>query len=317
MASSFMTADTLSRQQGTGLARHETFGALGEPRHFSYFAAIDWSGAVGARQPGIAVAICGTGSETPTLVRPGHIWSRIDVLDWLLTDLPADTLVGLDLSTSLAFADTRAFFPGWDESPADARALWALVERICAGDPHLSASSFVDHHEASRHFRRHGNRTGDLFPPGRGRLRVTENAQREQGLSPYSNFNLVGAAQVGKSSLTGMRILHRLHGKLPLWPVDPLPDAGSVVVEIYTTLAARAAGVAKGRSKMRDGATLDAALAALGSAPHTPLPRYTDHATDALLTAAWLRTVADDEELWNPKRLDEVRQTEGWTFGIR
>ncbi len=239
------------------------------------------------------------------------------MLDWLLTDLPADTLVGLDLSTSLAFADCGAFFPGWDESPTDARTLWALVERICADEPHLAANSFVDHAEASRHFRRHGGRTGDLFPAGRGRLRVTERGQREQGLNPYSNFNLVGAAQVGKSSLTGMRMLHRLDGQLPLWPVDPLPRAGSVVVEIYTTLAARAAGVAKGRSKLRDAVALDAALTGLGGAPHAPLPRYTDHATDALLAAAWLRTVADDPALWSPKGLDAVRHTEGWTFGIR
>ena len=285
--------------------------------HFSNFVAIDWSGAVGVRQPGIAVAMCAVGNQAPALVRPGHIWSRTDVLDWLLDDLPAETLVGLDLSTSFAFADCGAFFPGWNESPADARALWALVESICADDPHLSANSFVDHPQASRHFRRHGDRTGDLFPPGRGRLRVTEGAQREQGLSPYSNFNLVGAAQVGKSSLTGMRMLHRLQGKLSLWPVDPLPGSGSVVVEIYTTLAARAAGVAKGRSKVRDAVALDSALAVLGSTPHTPLPRYTDHATDALLAAAWLRTVADDPALWSPQGIDAVRTTEGWTFGIR
>jgi hypothetical protein len=284
---------------------------------FTNFVAIDWSGAVGVRQPGIAVAVCGAGHDAPVLVRPGHIWSRDDVLDWLLNDLPANTLVGLDLSTSLAFDDCGAFFPGWAESPADARSLWALVEAVCADEPHLSANSFVDHPEASRHFRRHGGRTGDLFPAGRGRLRVTERGQREQGLSPYSNFNLVGAAQVGKSSLTGMRMLHRLQGKLPLWPVDAVPDSGSVVVEIYTTLAARAAGIAKGRSKVRDAAALDEALATLGSEPHTLLPRYTDHATDALLAAAWLRTVADEPALWSPDGIDAVRHTEGWTFGIR
>jgi hypothetical protein len=278
--------------------------------------AIDWSGAVGLRQLGIAVAMCGVGDDAPWLVRPGHIWSRTDVFDWLLRDLPPETLVGLDLSTSFAFADCGAFFPGWAESPADARALWALVERICANDPNLSAGSFVDHDQASRHFRRHGARTGDLFPPGRGRLRVTEKAQRDQGLNPYSNFNLVGAAQVGKSSLTGMRMLHRLDGKLALWPVDEVPETGSVVVEIYTTLAARAAGVAKGRSKVRDAIALDAALAVLGSGAHTSLPHYTDHATDALLAAAWLRTVADDPAMWAPETLDAVRETEGWTFGI-
>ncbi len=263
------------------------------------------------------MALCGLGHHAPVLVRPGHIWSRAEVLDWLLTELPKETLVGLDLSTSLAFADCGAFFPGWDESPADARALWALVEAVCTDEPHLSANSFVDHPDASRHFRRHGGRTGDLFPPGRGRLRVTERGQREQGLSPYSNFNLVGAAQVGKSSLTGMRMLHRLDGKMPLWPVDPLPVMGSVVVEIYTTLAARAAGIAKGRSKVRDAGALDNALAGLSSEPHLPLSRYTDHATDAVLAASWLRTVAHDPALWSPEGVDAVRQTEGWTFGIR
>lgn len=284
---------------------------------FDHFVAIDWSGAVGPRQPGIAVAICGVGNPAPLLVRPGHIWSRIDVLDWLLTDLPPNALVGLDLSTSFAFADCQAFFPGWDQSPADARGLWALVEAICADDPHLSVSSFVDHAEASRHFRRHGNRTGDLFPPGRGRLRATEHAQREQGLSPYSNFNLVGAAQVGKSSLTGMRMLHRLDGKLALWPLDPVPDNGSVVVEIYTTLAARAGGIRSGLSKVRGAVALDAVLAGLGSGPHKALDSYSDHATDALLAAAWLRSVADDKSIWHPQGLEVVRHTEGWTFGIR
>ena len=289
----------------------------GVTQRFLKFVAVDWSGAVGPRQPGIAVAICGAGDTAPVLVRPGHIWSRDDVLHWLLNELPPNALVGLDLSTSFAFADCGAFFPRWSESPADARALWAMVESLCADDPHLSAGSFVDHPEASRHFRRHGNRTGDLFPPGRGRLRATERAQREQGLSPYSNFNLVGAAQVGKSSLTGMRMLHRLNGKLALWPIDRVPETGSVVVEIYTTLAARAAGVARGRSKLRTAQDLDTALAALKSEPHAPLPRYTDHATDALLAAAWLRTVADEPEVWHPHGLEAVRLTEGWTFGIR
>ena len=76
-----------------------------------------------------------------------------------------------------------------------------------------------------------------------------------------SNFNLVGAAQVGKASLAGMRLLHRLSGRMPLWPLDPVPAKGPLLVEIYTSLAARAAGLPPGRSKIRDGAVLDAALA--------------------------------------------------------
>ena len=212
------------------------------PPRFRHFAAIDWSGAAGERHRGIAVALCEEGKSAPHLVRPGHRWSRPEVQDWLLNELPADTLVGLDLGISLAFADRGAFFPGWSESPATARELWELVDHICANNPHLSVTSLVDHPEASLHFRRHGGREGEHFGGGRGRFRVTERAQEALGCKPYSNFNLVGAAQVGKSSLTGMRVLHRLDGRLPVWPIDPLPPAGSAVVEIYTSIAAIAAG---------------------------------------------------------------------------
>jgi hypothetical protein len=41
-----------------------------------------------------------------------------------------------------------------------------------------------------------------------------------------------------------------------------------------------------------------------------------DHSADALLTAGWLRTVADRRELWHPPALTrEIAATEGWTFG--
>lgn len=287
---------------------------------FTRFAAVDWSGAVGPRQKGIAVATCGPGDEAPVLVRPGHLWSRTEALAWIFEAAAAeDILIGLDLSPAFPFVDQGAYFPGWALSPPDARELWALVEAVTANDAHLSCASFVDHIEASRYFRRHGGRQGDRFGSGRGRLRVVEQATLDQGIaSPYSNFNLIGAAQVGKSSLTGMRLFSRLDGRVPIWPFDGVPDQGPVVVEIYTSLAAVAAGVRKGRAKIRDGSALDTALARLGSMPHAPLARYDDHATDALLSAAWLRAIADDPVCWRPEGLTpHVAATEGWTFGVR
>ena len=293
------------------LARTEMTAA-----RFTRFIAIDWSGAVGARQKGIAVAECHRGHDAPLLVRPGHIWSRGEVLDLILGAGP-DSLIGLDLGPALPFVDRGAYFPGWDDSPADARGLWALVDRICADDPHFAASSFVDHPDAARHFRRHGGRVGDLFEPGRGRLRETERAQQRMGLSPYSNLNLVGAAQVGKSSLTGMRLLNRLNGRVAIWPFDPLPDTGPVVIELYTTIAAIAAGRPRARSKMRSHADLDAALVALGSRPGGGAGPITDHASDAILTAAWMRIAAGAPENWRPAGLTpEIARSEGWTFGV-
>lgn len=286
-------------------------------RRFQRFACIDWSGAKGDRQRGIAVAVSDGPGRTPKLIE--RAWSRAEVLDWLLDHARrgSDLLVGIDFSTAFPFLDTGAYFPGWAESPADARALWRLVEDICADDPHLEAGSFVDHVEASRHFRRHGGRQGDLFGTGNGRYRLVERLCRGGRHGPATScFNLVGAAQVGKSSLTGMRLLHRLGGRVPVWPFDSLPKAGPVIVEIYTTIAARAAGIGGG-SKMRDAERLRAGLSGYGISRPPVLARYDDHSTDAILTAAWLAEAAGRAELWSPPALSsEIAAVEGWTFGI-
>ena len=292
------------------------------PDRFKHFAAIDWSGATGERHAGIALALCDA-SSAPALVRPGHRWSRGEVLQWLEQELPADTLVGFDMSMSFAFDDRKGYFPGWADSPATARALWAKVEQVCGGDLHLGATTFADHPCTAPHFRRHGGREGAAFGAngkkgGRGRFRQTEHAQARAGCRPYSNFNLVGAAQVGKGSLAGMRLLHRLKHKFAIWPFDPLPESGSVLVEIYTTLAAIAAGRIAARSKIRDYAALNEALAALGSKPVRGDGALSDHAADALISAAWLRQIAHDPANWSPTLLTpEIAATEGWTFGAR
>ncbi|WP_240700211.1 hypothetical protein [Sphingomonas gei] len=283
---------------------------------FTDFFAIDWSGQAVERPKGLAVAHARAGTEAPEIV--DRAWSRQDVLEWL-EQLARDgtrALIGLDLSPAFPFHDEGTYFPGWEASPVDGPALWQLVDELSADDPHLSATSFINHPHARRHFRQRGD-CGDLFPPGRGRFRVCEHGQEAMRLSPYSCFNLVGASQVGKSSLTGMRVLHRLRSKLGLWPFDPMPETGPVLVEIYTALPARLAGMRKGISKIRDRETLDTLLAAFGSAPHRPLPRYDDHATDAMLSAAWLRVAAAQSELWSPTLLTpELACTEGWTFGV-
>ncbi|HEY0598416.1 hypothetical protein [Sphingopyxis sp.] len=288
-------------------------------RRFTHFAALDWSGARGLRQPGIALAVA-SGGEAPILVRPGHVWSRAEILAWLEAVAVSgdDILIGVDFSAAFAFVDEGAYFPEWTDSPVDIPELWALVERLARNDPHYEPGGFLAHPEARRHFRHGHGDVGDLFAPGTGRLRVVEQHQRTtKQAASVSNFNLVGAAQVGKASLSGMRLLHRLRGRIPLWPLDPIPVRGPLLVEIYTSLAARAAGIPAGRSKIRDGEALDTALAILGS-PATGLRGpVSDHASDALLAAAWLRAIASDTAYWTPALLtDTLAKTEGWTFGI-
>ena len=287
---------------------------------FRHFLAIDWSGAKGERHKGIALAFADADGGPPILAMREGGWSRQDVLSLLRDDLPDHTLIGLDLGIGLPHADCGAYFPGLASSPRDARALWALVDEVCAGEPHLGAQPFVDHPDFAPYFR-NGATTGPAFrcdgaAHGRGRFRVTEHAQAAMGLKPYSNFNLVGAAQVGKSSLTGMRMLHRLGDTLPVWPIDPLPGQGSVVVEIYTSLAAIEAGRRAGAAKIRDHAALNAALARLDSPPVPGSGAIDDHRSDALLTAAWLRKVASEPQRWSPTGLTPtIARTEGWTFG--
>ena len=242
------------------------------------------------------------------------------MLDWLLkaAERQSDMLIGFDLSMGFPFADAGAFFPGWEHSPQTAPALWQLVDALCAGDAHLAASNFVTHPELTRYFR-HQGQLGDRYGAEKsGRLRVVEHESRGQlSARPYSCLNLVGAAQVGKSSLTGMRLLNRLRGIIPVWPFDPMPESGPAIAEIYTSIAASAALLPKGRSKIRDQATLNAAFATLGTPAPATLNRYDDHSTDALLTAAWLAKAADNAQLWQPKLMtDKIAQTEGWTFGV-
>ena len=297
-------------------------GPLPAVTRFAQFLAVDWSGAKGARQKGIAAALAKADGGAPVLLAPPDPrgWARGEVLA-LLVGLKVPTLVGLDLGISLPFHDAGAFFPGWVASPPDARALWALIDRLCASDPHFEAGGFLTHPEAARYFRHGAGAQGDRFLlPGaatrEGRFRIAEAAQRAAGVRPVSNFNLVGAAQVGKSSLTGMRMLHRLQGRLPVWPVDPLPAEGSVITEIYTSMAARLGGVTGSATKLRSYEGLNDALDALGSPPVSGAGSIGDHASDALLTAAWLRRVHTAGDLWHPAGLTpDVARTEGWTFG--
>jgi hypothetical protein len=97
--------------------------------------------------------------------------------------------------------------------------------------------------------------------------------------------------------------------------MDPPPADGSLVVEIYTRLFIRLAGLS-GR-KVRSREQLDLALAGLGSRPAALAHEPNDHETDVLIAAAGLRAIAGDGRYWSPSGLTpEIARGEGWTFGI-
>jgi hypothetical protein len=281
---------------------------------FTRFAAIDWSGAKGSRHKGIAVAICENGTDAPVLVPPpDRAWSRQGVADWLRDAAEeAPTLFGFDFSFAPPFVARGGYLPG-DAVPGEAPAFWAYVEACCA-DEDLGAASFLEvAHRRHFYFGKADGTKADYM-----HLRTCEaHYNAGGGGKPSTVYDAIGAAQVAKASFAGMRLLNLLRHSVPVWPFDPLPDKDSLIVEIYSSIAARAAGRPKGRTKIRDAAALDMALAALGSVPHVPLARYDDHSTDAILTAAWMRRAARNAAHWTPSALnDAIAATEGWTFGV-
>lgn len=221
-------------------------------------------------------------------------------------------LIGFDMSFCAPLLDRGAYLPG-ETTMCNARDFWAYVDANCA-DVDLGAASFLDRRRG-RHFY-----LGAADGPKANFMhfrRCEQHFNASGGGKVTTVYDAIGAAQVAKASFAGMRLLHRLSGTIAIWPFDPVPASGAVVVEIYTAIAARAAGRPRGRSKIRDAAALDRALAATGSDAHAPLGRYDDHSTDAILTAAWLRASAARPELWAPPAMtSEISETEGWTFGI-
>src|SRR5437868_4491083 len=136
------------------------------------------------------------------------------------------------------------------------------------------------------------------------------------GRKTASAYDAIGAAQVAKASFAGMRLLRQVDGKIAIWPMDPLPAHGSAVVEIYTRIYLRRAGLTG--VKLRSRAALNAALNGLGSPPARLRFEPSDHQTDALVTATGMRQLATTEpRAFDPEGLTpEIARSEGWTFGV-
>ena len=278
---------------------------------FKSYVAIDWSGAKGRRHKGIAIAEV-RGDATPRLIRPGHVWSREKVLAWLLKRASAEpTLFGFDFSFAPPLIERGEYLPGEANVPATAREFWAYVDRLSADDD-LGAASFLE--EAHRRHFYFG--IADGVKADFVRFRQCDHALNAiGGRKTASAYDAIGAAQVAKASFSGMRLLHRIHGKVAIWPMDPLPPSGSAVVEIYTRIYLRRAGLS-GR-KLRSRAELNQALAGLGSPPARLRFEPNDHQTDALVTAAGMRALAADPRAFAPPGLTPpIARTEGWTFGV-
>jgi hypothetical protein len=281
-------------------------------RPFASYVAIDWSGAKGRRHKGIAIAEA-RGEAAPRLIRAGHIWSREEVLAWLLRRAAREpTLFGFDFSFAPPIIERGEYLPGEVKVPKTAREFWAYVDSKC-DDEDLGAASFLERvHRKHFYFGIADGVKSDFVRFRRCDARL--NAQG--GRKTASAYDAIGAAQVAKASFAGMRFLHKLDGKVAIWPMDPLPDHGSAVVEIYTRIYLRRAGLSG--VKLRSRAELNRALKGLGSAPARLRFEPNDHQTDALVTAAGMRLLSTTEaRAFDPEGLTpDIARSEGWTFGV-
>jgi hypothetical protein len=279
---------------------------------FAAFVAIDWSGAKGRRHKGIAIAEA-RGDSAPRLVRSGHIWSREEVLGWLLKRVAKEpTLFGFDFSFAPPLIERGEYLLGEPGIPKTARELWAYVDATC-DDEDLGAASFLETaHRQHFYFGIADGVKADFV-----RFRQCDARLNAQGgRKTASAYDAIGAAQVAKASFSGMRFLHRLDSKVAIFPMDPLPATGSLVVEIYTRIYLRRAGMSG--AKLRSRADLNRALKGLGSKPARLAFEPNDHQTDALVTAAGMRALALEEpRAFDPEGLTaEIARSEGWTFGV-
>ena len=279
---------------------------------FESYVAIDWSGAKGRRHKGIAIAEA-RGDSAPRLVRPGHAWSREEVLAWLLKRAAREpTLFGFDFSFAPPIVERGEYLPGEADVPRTAREFWAYVDNH-SDDDDLGAASFLE----QVHRRHFYFGIADGVKAGFMHFRqCDQQLNRQGGRKTASAYDAIGAAQVAKASFSGMRLLHRFDGKVAIWPMDPLPAHGSAVVEIYTRIYLRRAGM-RG-TKLRSRADLNRALKGLGSPPLRLRFEPNDHQTDALVTAAGMRAFAREEaRAFNPEGLTaEIARGEGWTLGV-
>jgi hypothetical protein len=275
---------------------------------FDCFVGIDWSGNKKPRQKGLKIAIAYPGRSAPQLEEcPTHKgrWSRTDAIRWIENRFQDKrALIGLDF----AFGFPPIALPG------NVALDWNYVEGIC--EPH---SNFYGGAFFRPPICAHSHLVNSPWLPkdsySADHLRMTEIVAKEtMGGRPQSIFNAVGAAQVGPSSISGMRALRSLQqncgNKITIWPFSELSRTRSVIVEIfprYFPLLKETSANLAGHDN------LNAALLAFDSDEVEQGPKSEDEG-DALLSAAALRLLSSQQSLFQLP--DQSIRSQGWIFGV-
>ena len=285
---------------------------------FDAWIGIDWSGAKG-RYSGIALAECRADGSGPRLIAPpAGRWTRGAVAAWLGQRIAAGErlLAGFDFAFGFPWIAGEGYLAGRTPHIADAFALWELIEQASAEAPDFHSGPLVTHPDFADSYWVSGKQR----PGWRNDKRRTETAcGTATSTYPETVFKLIGAKQVGKAALAGIRTLRAIRLAAPahvaVWPFEPA-DKPAVLAEIYPTLFRRQA--LGNTAKIKDRATLDNALAALDSGPAQDAPAsFSDHDGDALISAAGLRWLDRTGRLFAlPEDAEAQACREGWIVGV-
>jgi hypothetical protein len=275
---------------------------------FDCFVGIDWSGDKQVRQKGLKIAIAYPGRAAPRLeecaTHRGR-WSRTEAIRWIEHEFrDKRALIGLDFAFGFpAVAISKNVVLDWE-----------YVESICKSGPNFYGGAFF-----RPPTRAHSHLINSPWLPkhsySAAHLRMTDIVAKQTiGATPQSIFNAVGPAQVGPSSITGMRALRTLQkncgDRIAIWPFDELRQTGSVIVEIFP----RYFPLSRGRSaRLSDHSELNAALSAFDSDGVMQGPESEDEG-DALLSAAALRSLSSQQSLFQMP--DPSIRLQGWIFGV-
>jgi hypothetical protein len=286
---------------------------------FETFVAMDWSGATG-RYNGIAVAMCKTGRSAPRLVEPrgARFWTREAIAAWLEDQLDRGGryLIGLDFAFGFPFETNLGYLGGRAPGVDRIFTLWSLIESQSCDDPDFGCARFIANPAYEDLFWKSGTRPANWIE----RKRRTEYACAEKtGTRPDTLYKLLHSKQVGKASITGMRMLHQIRSRkgdrVAIWPFEAVHR--SAIVEIYPTMFRK---IASGSiAKLKSASELNEALAQIGSRPFAHGGRQTlsDHETDAVISAAGLRWMARNPNVWTHRELrSRTVKREGWIFGV-
>jgi hypothetical protein len=287
-------------------------------KNIEQFVGIDWSGAKGPKQSySVSLASCSNEQACPTPITSKL--SRSDVYAWIAKqiDYGVNSLIGIDCNLGYAHSVLEAQLG----KGASYLQLWSEIETLCEGEPNFFAGPVWQSSPFSDAFWTSGTQP-DWFNLHALR-RITERKAVDQGFgNPESPFKLIGAKQVGKGGLAGMRVMHKLKqvygDKVAIWPFEQhLVDSATVIIsENFPRYFIRRAGF--GNQKIRNISELNAILAFYDSDGFSEMLTLNDHLSDAIIASAGMRWLfAHENPLLIRSLPPQAIQCEGWIFGVK